>query len=351
MRCASDQDRSRRAFLRQAATATAAATLTAQTDSAMTHAGEIFPHVYEIRSTFGDRYLQQYLFVGDTVVLLDAGVASTPETTIFPYLEKVGLNPAKIDIVIAMHADADHHGGLPAIKNASRNTLLACHQRDLKLIEEPERLYQDRYNFLARDHQLGFGREGMVNCPEGRRVDLVLAAGETIQIGPEWKLHVWHVPGHSDGHLAIYDEKHKAAFTSDAVQASGYPTVDGKMAFGPTYYTVDAYLSTIHFLEQQPIEHIFSGHWKAQHGEEVRNFLAQSRGFVEKADELIKIYLRDRQKATLRQLIEAVSPKLGPWPAETAPFLQFAIYGHVTRLEQSGFLQHSKTSPVEYFHP
>ena len=152
MRCAPDKDRSRRAFLRQAATATAAATLTAQTDSAMTHAGEIFPQVYEIRSTFGDRYLQQYLFVGDTVVLLDAGVASTPEATIFPYLEKVGLNPAKIDMVIAMHADADHHGGLPAIKNASRNTLLACHQRDLKLIEEPERLYQDRYNFLARDH-------------------------------------------------------------------------------------------------------------------------------------------------------------------------------------------------------
>ena len=135
------------------------------------------------------------------------------------------------------------------------------------------------------------------------------------------------------------------------MQANGYPTIDGKMAFGPTYYTVDAYLSTIHFLEQQPIEHIFSGHWKPQHGEEVRSFLAQSRGFVEKSDELIKAHLRNRPRGTLRQLIEAVSPKLGPWPAETAPFLQLAIYGHVTRLEQSGFLQHTKTSPVEYFRP
>ncbi len=351
MRCVSADVHSRRNFLKQAATTTAAAALTARTDSAMTHAEEVFPHVHEIRSIFGDRYLQQYLFAGERVVLLDAGVASTPRTTIFPYLEKIGLSPGKIDLVIAMHADADHHGGLPAIQDASRNTLLACHERDLSLIEQPERLYQDRYNFLARDHQLGFGREGMVNCPEGRRVDLVLAAGETIQIGPDWKLHVWHVPGHSDGHLAVYDEKNKAAFTSDAVQADGYPTTGGKMAFGPTYYTVDAYLSTIHFLEQQPIEHIFSGHWKPQHGEEVQRFLAQSGGFVEKADELIKAHFEKQSKATLRGLIEAVSPKLGPWPAETAPFLQFAVYGHVTRLEQSGFLRRSRSIPVEYFRP
>lgn len=311
--------------------------------------GEVLPNVHEIRSIFGDRYVQQYLLIGDTIVLLDAGVASTPESTIFPYLEKIGLSPEKIDITIAMHADADHHGGLPAIKRASRNTLLACHQRDLQLIQEPERLYQDRYNFLAHDHQLGFGREGMVNCPEGRRIDLVLNAGETLQIGAGWQLQVWHVPGHSDGHLAVYDAKHKAAFTSDAVQANGYPSTSGKMAFGPTYYTVDAYLGTIHFLEGQPIEHMFSGHWKSQHGDDVKDFLARSRAFVEAADDLIKAHFQRRSRpATLRQLINAVSPKLGPWPAEAAPFLQFAVYGHVTRLEQSGFLRRTGSAPVEY---
>ena len=35
---------------------------------------EIFPNVHEIRSTFGNRYILQYLFIGDTVVLLDAGI-------------------------------------------------------------------------------------------------------------------------------------------------------------------------------------------------------------------------------------------------------------------------------------
>jgi hypothetical protein len=31
---------------------------------------EIFPNVYEIKSVFGNRWVQQYLFVGDIVVLL-----------------------------------------------------------------------------------------------------------------------------------------------------------------------------------------------------------------------------------------------------------------------------------------
>jgi len=317
--------------------------------NAQTSATKIFENVYEIKSTFGNRYIQQYLFVGETIVLLDAGVASTPQTTIFPALEKLDLSPRKLSLVVAMHADADHHGGLPAIKDASHDTLLACHAADLELIQNPESLYRDRYNFLSHDHGLGFGREGMVNCPEGRRIDVVLAAEETLQIAPDWRLHFWHVPGHSAGHLAAYDEKNRAAFTSDAVQAKGYPTIDGQMAFGPTYYTVDSYLATIHYLENKPFEHMYSGHWPAMHGADVRTFLGDSRRFVETADDLVKAQLRSNTKGlSLKEILYAVSPKLGKWPNDTAVFLQFALYGHMVRLEQNGIVRSSKTNPVEY---
>ena len=225
---------------------------------------EIFLNVHEIRSVFGNRYIQQYLFVGERIVLLDAGVFATPEAAIFPYLEKIGIAPEKLSMVVAMHADADHHGGLPAIKDASRFTLLACHQGDKKLIEDPERLYQDRYNFLAHDH------------------------------------------------------------------------------------AVDAYLATIQFLENQPIDHIFSGHWPACHGTESRRFLSSSREFVETADELIKSYLSNRARgATLKEILYSLSPKLGSWPSDAADFLQFALYGHMVRLEQLGIVRSSKL-PVEY---
>ncbi len=311
---------------------------------------EIFPNVHEIRSTFGDRYIKQYLFVGDTVVLLDAGVISTPTSAIFPYLEKIGISPQRLSMVIALHADGDHHGGLPAIKDASSSTLLACHQGDRLLIEDPEYLYQNRYNFLSRDHQLGFGREGMVHSPRTCKIDVLLSADETIQIAPDWRLRVWHVPGHSEGHLALYDEKNRAAFTSDAVQANGCPTMTGGMAFSPTYYAVDAYLATIRFLEHQPLEHIYSGHWASAHGVEVERFLALSREFVENADAAIKAHLGGhRGGITLKQLIHVLSPKLGTWPEDAAQFLQFALYGHLLRLQQRGIVRSTERAPIEYF--
>jgi glyoxylase-like metal-dependent hydrolase (beta-lactamase superfamily II) len=310
---------------------------------------KIFPNVYEIKSVFGNRYIYQYLFVGEIAVLLDAGVATTPNSVIFPYLEKIGLSPRQLTMVIAMHADVDHHGGLPAVKDASAGTLLACHREDLQLIEDPEFLYQHRYNFLAHHHGLGFGREGMIHCPEGRKIDLALAAGETLQLAKDWKLQVWHVPGHSAGHLAIYDEKNRAAFTSDAVQADGYPTIDGKPAFGPTYYAIDSYLATIQFLEKWPIEHIFSGHWPALHGKEVRAFLNESREFVLTTDSLLLAYFKGHHGGiTLKQILTDLGPKLGDWPTETAAFLQFALYGHLVRLQQKGVIHQDNSQPVEW---
>jgi glyoxylase-like metal-dependent hydrolase (beta-lactamase superfamily II) len=310
---------------------------------------QIFPNVHEIKSVFGNRYIHQYLFLGDTAILLDAGVAATPSTVIYPYLEKLGIAPRRISLAIAMHADVDHHGGLPGIKDASPTTLLACHREDLKLIEDPEFLYQQRYNFLAQDHDLGFGRQGMVHCPEGRKIDVVLSANETLQLAEDWRLQVWHVPGHSAGHLAIYDEKNRAAFTSDAVQANGYPTTDGKTAFGPTYYTVESYLATIQFLENMPIEHLFSGHWPSMHHAEVNRFLDASRTFVNTADMLLQNYFHSHHGGiTLKQILTELSPKLGPWPGETALFLQFALYGHLVRMKQKGIILEDKCHPNEW---
>lgn len=309
---------------------------------------QIFPNVHEIKSQFGDRYIQQYLFVGEKVILLDSGVVTTPESSIFPYMEKIGVSPSRLSMVVAMHADGDHHGGLSSVKSISPSTALACHVGDRQLIEDPECLYQQRYNFLAHDHGLGSGREGMIYSPDPCKIDVLLAGGQTLEVSKDWKLKVWHVPGHSEGHLAIYDEKNKAAFTSDAVQVDGYPTIDGKMAFGPTYFTVDAYLATVHFLENQPIEHMFTGHWPAVHGAQVADFLARTRKFVERADELIKDYLKSHATATLKQIEHDLSPKLGSWPKEADDLLQYALYGHMERLKEQGLVRVSKTVPVEY---
>jgi hypothetical protein len=65
---------------------------------------------------------------------------------------------------------------------------------------------------------------------------------------------------------------------------------------------------------------------------------------------LIKAHLSDhRGGVTLKQLIASLGPKLGTWPEDTAPFLQFALYGHLLRLQQRGIVRCESQTPVEYF--
>lgn len=297
---------------------------------------ELYPGVHQIASLFGGRNLYQYLFVGERMtVLLDSGVADTPERVIFPYMEQIGLRPQQLTLAITMHADLDHQGGNAALRAASRHTLLACHRDDRKLIEAPDVLYRCRYDHLHGDCGVHAPEEVMPHAGQPAAMDVLFSGGETLRLADEWELQVWHVPGHSDGHLTLYDAKHRAAFSSDAVQGRGNFNADGSMAFGPTYYAVDAYLNTIQFLESMPIEHLYSGHWPNAHGPAVNDFLRDSRVFVERMDEILPVCLDRRPVgATLSELMADLAPRMGDWPGEADWLFMWAVYGHLVRQEQ-----------------
>lgn len=299
---------------------------------------ELYPGAHQIASRFGERNLYQYLFVGERVVLLDAGINSTPEKVIFPYLERLGLSPRRLMMAIISHPDLDHQGGNAALREAHGEILLACHRADRELIEDPAALYARRYNHLVAEHGIGLGEAMRPLAGRKTELDALFTGGERLRLAPDWELEIWHVPGHSDGHLAIYDPRQQALFCSDAAHGRGCPTAAGGMAFGPTYYAVNAYLSTLHFLEQMPVQHLYSGHWPDAHGRAVREFLAGSRQFVELADRLLEPALAaaGERGATLEELITQLGPRLGKWPEEEHKLLMYALYGHLERLEQRG---------------
>lgn len=118
---------------------------------------EIFPHVYQIQSFIADRNLFQYMFVGDKVLLLDTGIASTPREVILPFMHRLGLVPSRLTMAINTHADADHHGGNASLSQTAGDVLLACGDLDRAVIEDPDRLFALRYNQWIGDHGVGLG--------------------------------------------------------------------------------------------------------------------------------------------------------------------------------------------------
>lgn len=298
---------------------------------------QLYTSVYQIQSLFSGRSLFQYLFVGDNVVLVDTGIAETPEKTIFPYLDKLRIKPAELTLALTTHADLDHQGGNDAIKRASPRTWLSCGEADRALVEDPRALYDLRYNFLQQEHDVGFEREPPLDAGKPRKMDLCFSGGEKIRLRDDWEVEVLHVPGHSHGHLALYDAQHKAAFVGDAIHGRGCPKAAGGLAIPVTYYYVDIYLSTLRYFEQLAIDVLYSGHWPVMRGEEVRDFIAESRQTVELLDRAILTSLEKNPAGlTMKELIEVVANAVGDWPRDSWTLAMFPVKGHMDRLEEQG---------------
>jgi glyoxylase-like metal-dependent hydrolase (beta-lactamase superfamily II) len=311
---------------------------------------EVYRHVYQVRSLFGGRNLFQYLFVGDNVVLVDTGIATTPEEVIFPYMDGLKLKPERLTLAITTHSDLDHQGGNDAIKRASLRTSLACGEADRALVEHPRALFDQRYNFLREEHDVGFDPEPGPDAGKPRRMDFTFSGGERIRLSDDWDLEVLHVPGHSHGHLAVYDPKHKTVFVGDAVHGRGCPKAEGGMAIPVTYYYVDVYLSTLRFFESLPIARLYSGHWPTREGEEVQDFIAESRQTVELFDRVILSSLAKQASGrTMKELIDAVAQAVGDWPQDTWSLAMFPVKGHMDRLEEAGRVRVvAGTRPVKW---
>jgi glyoxylase-like metal-dependent hydrolase (beta-lactamase superfamily II) len=315
---------------------------------------EIFPRVYQISSTIADRHLHQYLFVGDNTILLDTGFSTTPVDVILPYLKQQGIAPTRLSMVINTHADADHHGGNSALRDLAGDVLLACGDMDRAVIEDPDRLFATRYNHWVEPHGVGLSllpeAEAWVRTMAGpqHRIDLTFRGGEHLAIDDQRALRVLHVPGHSNGHLALYDRQHKAVYVGDALHGSYCPSREGNPSLPPAYFAVLAYLSTIQLFESLEIEWIYSAHWPLYGGPRVPEFLAECRGFVDKTDEQVRRAIdRHPDGITLQQCMDECGPALGQWPATNRWLLMYPLHGHLSHLEQQGLLQRSRDGKFE----
>jgi glyoxylase-like metal-dependent hydrolase (beta-lactamase superfamily II) len=307
---------------------------------------EIASRTWRIESLIGPRNLFQYLIAGDeAAVILDTGTSATPRDEILPALRHLDLPAEAVRFIVVTHPDLDHQGGLAGLRDVLPRALTACGFADRGLVSEPERLISDRYGAYEVEHGLGYteAEKAWIRERYGSpcSVDVTFAGGEEIELGGR-RLAVLHAPGHSAGHLVVHESASGLMFTSDAVHWRWCPAADGSPALPPTYEDVDPYLETVGLIESLAPEELHSGHWPARSGAGVTSFLAESREFVDALDTALAVRLEI--PATLRQLCEHVSVRLGPFGAEPVN-LMFAVHGHLRRLLRTGLVR--LLDPVE----
>ena len=164
-------------------------------------------------------------------------------------LERRGL---ELQAVALTHAHLDHVGGVAALKRLRPAAEVILHAADEPLYralpEQPAWIGIPRAQWRA----LGFAYE----APPA--VDRYWADGETYRVG-ELEFKVLHCPGHTPGHVVLFEPRERAAFVGDCLFAGSIGRTD--LPGGSYEQLMDSLLNKIVTLGDDVT--VYSGHGPA----------------------------------------------------------------------------------------
>jgi glyoxylase-like metal-dependent hydrolase (beta-lactamase superfamily II) len=283
---------------------------------------EIAPGIHRIESSLGVRFMAQYVLTGDArTLLVDTGMSDTPAEAIGPYLESIGLGLEAIDEVLISHADLDHSGGNRALRELHPRVRIACHELDRRWIESNEAMVAENYLWHA---DFGFDQpddearaELTASCGGDSHIDEGLQGGETLRLGADWRVEVLHLPGHTFGHIGVWDPRSRAAIIVDAVLERGIYSRDGELLIPPRIYDADGYRGSIRRLLRLEPELVLTAHYPVMGAAEGRAFLERALAFTDELERAVRAEIA-AGTTELWPLTQRMNERFGPYPEFTS---------------------------------
>jgi hydroxyacylglutathione hydrolase len=180
---------------------------------------QISPTIHAIRHSFKipvtpnisiDRFVYSYLIYGETITLIDTGVAGG-EVEIFETIRSSGRSPSEIALIVLTHSHPDHIGSASAIQRES-GCSIAAHPAERAWIEDVD--------LQSRERPVP-GFSTLVGGPVN--IDHELIDGDSIEPDEtrEGEMQVFSTPGHSAGSISLFMHNEGALFSGDAIPIPG----------------------------------------------------------------------------------------------------------------------------------
>jgi glyoxylase-like metal-dependent hydrolase (beta-lactamase superfamily II) len=242
-----------------------------QTDPKLRPVTEVIPGIYQLQLRLPNIYLEHantYLVRGDhECLLVDSGWDLPP---VFDSLEKqlkeIGAGFKDISRIVITHVHPDHYGLAGRLKRLC-HAELTMHLLERDIIElryvHTESLRQQlsmmfRENGVPDDELPQFQTSaGMIKLDNPALPDVILRGGETISISP-FNFEVLWTPGHSPGHICLYEPAKKLLISGDHV----LPTTSPHVGLSPysSRDPMDDYISSLRALRHLDAKIVLPGH-------------------------------------------------------------------------------------------
>lgn len=188
------------------------------------------------RVTKGLPYVMPYMVRGGgETMLIDCGWnTDSAYSALEEGMKEHNSHPTEISKLFITHVHPDHYGMAGRLKQLSTLDLI-IHEKDAEVINaryfSPKALTEDMGKFMEingvppmESPTLSRGSMGMLGNVSPAPPDTQVHGGETIKIG-DFEFQIIWTPGHSPGHIVLYEPNRKVLFTGDHILPTITPNV------------------------------------------------------------------------------------------------------------------------------
>ena len=185
-------------------------------------------------------------------LLVDAGYGFQSSTS--RIMNAIKRYHAEVSGIVITHGHVDHFSSAGRLRRRLDCTVMA-HGEDASFIEEPASLLSSDpfFGHDAKTRALGYVALKLLAGLSPCTVDKRLKDGDEIRVGNA-KLRVLHTPGHTKGHICLYEPERGLLFTGDHVISAGLSWIL------PTRGDVKEYVQSLKRLLKLRISLILPGH-------------------------------------------------------------------------------------------
>jgi glyoxylase-like metal-dependent hydrolase (beta-lactamase superfamily II) len=323
---------------------------------------EILPGIYQMTLTlsgFNPGSVNVYLIKTDSgYISIDTGWDSPPSVrSMEKQLAEIGASISDIEQVIITHCHIDHLGMIARLKK-SQNVKIYLHRNEIDLIKTR---FTNGDNYIPMTDKF-LHTHGVPHAelppPEiqlpispdlvSTQPDVLLQGGEEMKAG-KYVLQVINTPGHTPGHIALYEPEKKFIFSGDML----LPTIATNAAIHVQHIPnpLQKYLDSLLVLRELDIETVLPGHEYvcSNHRQRIDELIRHQQ---DKAEEVRKAFTGGQPKTAYevsRVLSWSPQSRTTNWTSLTGWDKRFAVLQTIAHLEEmvaakklTGFSQDGK---------